>query len=36
MKFAGFGLSVRILNFPDGKPGDVGMFFTWPKSRLEA
>jgi hypothetical protein len=36
MKPAGFGLSVRILNFPDGKPGDVGMFFTWPKSRLEA
>jgi hypothetical protein len=36
MKPAGFGLSVRILNFPDGKPGDVGMFFTWPKSKLEA
>jgi hypothetical protein len=35
MKSAGFGLSVRILNFPDGKPGDVGMFFTWPKSQLE-
>ena len=36
MKPAGFGLAVRILNFPGGKPGDVGMFFTWPKSRLEA
>src|SRR4051812_17522835 len=24
-KPAGFGLSVRILNSPDGKPGDVGM-----------
>jgi len=36
MKPASFGLSVRILNFPDGKPGDVGMFLTWPKSRLEA
>jgi hypothetical protein len=36
MKPAGFELSVRILNFPDGKPGDVGMFFTWPKSSHEA
>jgi hypothetical protein len=36
MKPAGFGLTVQILNFPDGKPGDVGMFFTWPKSSHEA
>lgn len=36
MKPAGFELSVRILNFPDGKPGDVSMFFTWPKSSYEA
>jgi len=35
LKPAGFGFSARILNFPDGKPGDVGMFFTWPKSQLE-
>jgi hypothetical protein len=35
MKPAGFGLSVRILDFPGGMPGDVGMFFTWPKSRQE-
>ena len=33
---AGFNLSVRIINFPDGKPGDVGMFFSWPKSQLES
>jgi|SwirhisoilCB2_FD_contig_31_8524906_length_703_multi_3_in_0_out_0_2 hypothetical protein len=33
MKPAGFGLSVRILNFPGGMPGDIGMFFSWPKSR---
>jgi hypothetical protein len=35
MKPAGFGFSARILNFPDDKPGDVGMFFTWLKSQHE-
>jgi hypothetical protein len=29
---AGFQFSVRILNYPGGKPGDLGMFFSWPKS----
>jgi hypothetical protein len=32
MKPAGFQLTVRVINFPGGKPGDVGMFFSWPKS----
>src|ERR1700748_2798535 len=36
LKPGGFGFSARILNYPDGKPGDVGLFFTWPKSNLEA
>jgi hypothetical protein len=36
MQPAGFLLTVRIINYPDGKPGDVGMFFSWPKSTLEA
>jgi hypothetical protein len=36
MRPAGFELSVRIINYPGGKPGDVGMFFAWPKSSLEA
>jgi hypothetical protein len=31
---AGFQFSVRIINYPGGKPGDVGMFFSWPKSEL--
>lgn len=31
---AGFGFSARILDFPDGKPGNIGLFFTWPKSSL--
>jgi hypothetical protein len=31
----GFGFSARIINYPGGKPGDVGLFFSWPKSTLE-
>jgi hypothetical protein len=34
MKPGGFGLSARVLNFLGGMPGDIGMFFTWPKSRV--
>jgi hypothetical protein len=29
----GFGLGSRILNFPGGVLGDVGLFVTWPQSR---
>ncbi|WP_139281434.1 hypothetical protein [Muricoccus roseus] len=29
----GFGLSSRILNFPGGVLGDVGLFVTWPETR---
>lgn len=25
----GFGLSAQVLDFPDGKPGDVGLFLRW-------
>lgn len=25
----GFGLSARVLDFPGGKPGDVGLFLRW-------
>jgi hypothetical protein len=31
----GFTFSARIINYPDGKPGDVGLFFGWPKSAME-
>ena len=31
----GFGLSARVINYPDGKPGDVGLFITWPKSAMD-
>jgi hypothetical protein len=32
----GFGFSARIISYPGGKPGEIGLFFTWPKSALEA
>ena len=36
LKDGGFKISVRIINFPDGKPGDVGLFISWPKDSMEA
>ena len=36
LKPGGFGFSVRIIDFPGGKPGDVGVFVSWPRSPLEA
>ncbi len=36
LKRGGFGFSARVINFPEGKPGDVGLFFTWPKSALDS
>ncbi len=36
LKPGGFRFSARIINYPDGKPGDVGLFFAWPKDTLEA
>jgi hypothetical protein len=35
LKPGGFRFGVRIINYPGGKPGDVGVFFSWPKSSLE-
>jgi hypothetical protein len=29
LKPQGFTLSARILSFPDGKPGDIGLFIGW-------
>ncbi len=29
LKPGGFGLAARILEFPGGKPGDIGLFLTW-------
>ena len=36
LKPGGFGFAARIINYPGGQPGDVGLFFSWPKSALEA
>jgi hypothetical protein len=36
LKDGGFKFGARIINFPDGKPGDVGLFISWPKDSLEA
>ena len=36
LKDGGFKIGVRIISFPDGKPGDVGLFISWPKDSLEA
>lgn len=29
LKPQGFGMAARVLDFPDGKPGDVGLFLIW-------
>ncbi len=31
LKGGGFRFGARIINFPGGKPGDVGLFLSWPK-----
>jgi hypothetical protein len=31
----GFTFTARIINYPGGMPGDVGLFFSWPKSSME-
>jgi hypothetical protein len=36
LKAGGFKFSARIINYPGGIPGDVGLFFSWPKSEMEA
>jgi hypothetical protein len=36
MEAGGFRFTARVINYPDGKPGDVGLFFAWPKSTMEA
>jgi hypothetical protein len=29
LKRLGFALAARVLEFPDGKPGDIGLFLVW-------
>jgi len=35
LKLGGFQFLARIISYPGGMPGDVGLFFTWPKSEME-
>jgi hypothetical protein len=35
LKSGGFKFGARIINYPGGTPGDVGLFFSWPTSALE-
>jgi len=36
LKPGGFEFSAKIINYKEGKPGDVGLFFSWPKSARDA
>jgi hypothetical protein len=36
LKPGGFGFAARVVSYPGGKPGNIGLFFTWPKSAMEA
>ena len=36
LKPGGFGFAARVVSYPGGKPGDIGVFITWPKSAVEA
>jgi hypothetical protein len=31
----GFRFSARIINYPGGIPGDVGLFLSWPKNAMD-
>lgn len=35
LKPGGFGFAARIVRYPGGKPGDIGIFITWPRSAAE-
>lgn len=32
LKPGGFGFAARVISYPDGMPGEVGIFITWPQS----
>jgi len=36
LKPGGFQFSARILNYKEGRPGDIGLFFAWPKNAPDA
>ncbi len=32
LKPGGFGFAARVISYPDGMPGESGVFITWPQS----
>lgn len=36
LKEGGFGFTARVISYPGGKPGDIGIFITWPRNPIEA
>lgn len=32
LKPGGFGFNARVINYPHGMPGDIGLFVTWPEA----
>lgn len=36
LRNGGFAFSARIINYPGGMPGDVGLFISWPREAVEA
>jgi hypothetical protein len=32
LKPGGFGFAARVISYPGGMPGEVGIFITWPQS----
>jgi len=32
LKPGGFGFAARVISYPDGMPGEVGIFITWPQA----
>jgi hypothetical protein len=32
LKPGGFGFAARVISYPDGMPGEVGIFITWPQT----
>lgn len=36
LKSGGFHFEARVINYPNGMPGDIGIFFTWPRNELDA
>lgn len=34
LKSGGFSFNARVISYPGGMPGDIGLFFSWPKGGI--